>query len=89
MCDFCHLPGVTFGIGGDPAWRVAFTPMEAIATITVLAAMTCVLALVGILWQKAERADQAVETLMLRRRTLEVPHDTADSARARFKRSGT
>jgi hypothetical protein len=42
--------------------------MEAIATITLLAAATCGFALVGILWRAAGRADEAVETLVQRRR---------------------
>jgi hypothetical protein len=62
---------MTFGTAKDAAWRVAFTPMASIATITSLAAMTCGLVLVGLLWREAERADQAIETLMQRRRTSE------------------
>ena len=42
--------------------------MEAIATITLIAAATCGFALVGILWRAAERADESVETLVQRRR---------------------
>jgi len=41
--------------------------MEAIATITLIAAATCGFALVGILWRAAERADDAVETRVQRR----------------------
>jgi hypothetical protein len=33
--------------------------MEAIATITWLASMTCIVALIGIAWKHAERADEA------------------------------
>jgi hypothetical protein len=36
--------------------------MEAIATITLIAAATCGFALFGILWRVAERADEAIET---------------------------
>jgi hypothetical protein len=35
--------------------------MEAIATITTYAAITCVFALIGIIWKYAERRDEAVE----------------------------
>jgi len=41
--------------------------MEAIATITLIAAASCGFTLVGILWRAAERADEAVETLLQRR----------------------
>ncbi len=33
------------------------SPMEAIATITTCAAVTCVFLLIGIIWSHAERAD--------------------------------
>jgi hypothetical protein len=35
--------------------------MEAIATITTYAAITCVFALIGIIWKNVERADEAVK----------------------------
>jgi hypothetical protein len=35
--------------------------MEAIATITTYAAVTCVFTLIGIVWRYTERADEAVE----------------------------
>jgi hypothetical protein len=38
--------------------------METISTITYIAAITCGLALVGLLWRVAERADEETETLM-------------------------
>jgi hypothetical protein len=41
--------------------------MEAIATITLIAAATCGFALAGILWRAAERADEAAEMLVQRR----------------------
>jgi hypothetical protein len=41
--------------------------MATIATITYLAAITCGLALVGLLWREAEHADEETKTLMLRR----------------------
>jgi hypothetical protein len=40
--------------------------MEAIATITSLAAATCIFAAIGILWRMAEHADEAVETIVSR-----------------------
>ena len=46
--------------GQDPL-AIRLRPMEAIATITLIAAATCGFALVGILWRAAERADEAVE----------------------------
>jgi hypothetical protein len=45
--------------------------MEVITTITSLAAATCAFAFIGILWRAAERADEATETTMLRRRTAQ------------------
>jgi hypothetical protein len=41
--------------------------MATIATIVYLAATTCGLALVGLLWREAERADEETKTLMQRR----------------------
>jgi len=35
--------------------------MEAIATITTYAAITCVFALIGIIWKYAERTDEAAK----------------------------
>jgi len=40
--------------------------MQAIATITLIAAATCGFSIVGILWRAAERADEAVEMLVRR-----------------------
>jgi hypothetical protein len=34
--------------------------MEAIATITTYAVITCAFAFIGIIWRHAERADEAV-----------------------------
>jgi hypothetical protein len=36
--------------------------METISTIVYIAAITCGLALVGILWREAERADEEAKT---------------------------
>jgi hypothetical protein len=33
--------------------------MEAISTVTYLASITCIIALIGILWKFAERMDEA------------------------------
>jgi hypothetical protein len=41
--------------------------METIQTITSIAAMTCGLGLLGILWRVAESADEKVEALIKRR----------------------
>jgi hypothetical protein len=41
--------------------------MATISTITYLAAITCGLALVGLLRREAERADEETKTLMQRR----------------------
>ena len=35
--------------------------MEAIATITTYAAITCAFALIGIIWRHAERADETIK----------------------------
>jgi hypothetical protein len=51
---------MTFGTACDDVGRVAFTTMETISTIVYIAAITCGLALVGILWREAERADEEV-----------------------------
>jgi hypothetical protein len=40
--------------------------MEAISTIAHIAVITCCLALVGLLWRAAERADDETKTLMQR-----------------------
>jgi hypothetical protein len=37
------------------------SPMETIATITTYAAVTCLFALIGIIWRHTERADEAVK----------------------------
>ena len=58
---------MTFGTVGKARSRSDFSPMEPIATITLIAAATCGFALVGLLWRAAERADEAVETLVQRR----------------------
>jgi hypothetical protein len=42
--------------------------MATIATITSIAAIICGLALIGLLWREAERADEEVEALVQRRR---------------------
>jgi len=52
---------VTFGTAGKGPGRASFRPMEAIATITTYAAITCVFALIGIIWKYAERTDEAVK----------------------------
>jgi hypothetical protein len=52
-------PSMTFGTAGWAHGRALFHAMEAIATITCLAAATCAFALIGIVWKHAERADQA------------------------------
>jgi hypothetical protein len=41
--------------------------MATISTIAHIAAITCGLALVGLLWREAERADEETKTLMQRR----------------------
>ena len=57
---------VTFGTAGNGPWASKLSPMEAIATVTTYAAITCVFALIGIVWRHAECADEAVK--LLRRR---------------------
>ena len=57
---------VTFGTAGNGPWASKLSPMEAIATVTTYAAITCVFALIGIIWRHAECADEAVK--LLRRR---------------------
>ena len=59
---------MTFGTVGKARSRSDCGPMEPIATITLIAAATCGFALVGLLWRAAERADEAVETLVQRKR---------------------
>ena len=62
---------MTFGTAGAEPPRARFPPMEAIATITAYAAIACLLALLGIIWRHAERADEGAEydreTAILRR----------------------
>jgi hypothetical protein len=56
---------VTFGTARGVAGRVTFIPMEAIVTIASYAAMICPVALIGLLWRWAKRADKVeTETLM-------------------------
>ena len=50
---------MTFGTAGTAHGRAYFRPMEAILTITWLASVTCVFALIGIIGNCAERADEA------------------------------
>jgi len=50
---------MTFGTAWKAPGRAHFRPMEAILTITWLASATCVFALIGILWNHAERTDEA------------------------------
>jgi hypothetical protein len=50
----------------DLPGRIAFTSMETISTIAQIAAITCCLALVALLWRGAERADEETKTLMQR-----------------------
>jgi hypothetical protein len=50
---------MTFGTAGKSHMGRTLSPMEAVATITWLASLTCVFALIGIVWNYAERADEA------------------------------
>jgi hypothetical protein len=59
---------MTFGTVGKTPFAIRLRPMEAIATITLIAAATCGFALIGILWRVAERADEAIETPTQHRR---------------------
>jgi len=52
---------VTFGTSGKGCSRASFPPMDAIATITTYAAITCIVAFIGIIWRNAERADDAAK----------------------------
>jgi len=52
---------VTFGTARKGSRRASFRPMETIATITTYAAVTCLFALIGIIWRHTERADEAVK----------------------------
>ncbi len=49
---------MTFATAGESVSEVKLRPMEAIATITLYAAITCGFALLGIIWRHAERADR-------------------------------
>jgi hypothetical protein len=58
---FVPALSVTFGTAAKGPRRASCRPMEAIATITTYAAITCAFALIGIIWRHAERADEAVK----------------------------
>jgi len=48
---------MTFATAAKGQNAIKLRPMEAIATITLYAAITCGIALVGIIWRHAECAD--------------------------------
>jgi len=61
VTEVTHTPvlSMTFDTAGQAHGRAHFRAMEAIATITCLAAATCAFTLIGIIWKHAERADGA------------------------------
>lgn len=63
---------MTFGTARERPVASKLRPMETIATITTYAAITCVLALIAIIWRHAERTDAAVDH---QRRHTDLAHD--------------
>ncbi len=49
---------MTFDTAGQALRRPHFRPMETISLVIWSAAATCLVALIGILWKYAERADE-------------------------------